>query len=327
MKHWLAGPLLLLWSTAAFAHPLAPSLWVLSEGGDATWDVTWKTPVRGGGPSLAPQLPDGCRSLGSASRALEGAGVAFHSRVECPAGLWGHTLSVEGLAGSASSVLLRIEPRGGAPRSWMLTAATPSRTISREGDAGATALRFFGLGTRHLLGGADHVLFVVLVTWLVGWGRRLVWSLSAFTLGHSVTLALAVLGYVHFPTQLVESLIALSIVVAAAELARPDARGLFRRAPMLAAGAFGTLHGMGFAGALAETGLPAAEIPLALLSFNVGIELGQLTVVVCALLAWRMTRPVAGHDFWIRGLGRALPGYALGTLAAVWFWQQSGLAG
>jgi len=172
------------------------------------------------------------------------------------------------------------------------------------------------LGVSHIIGGVDHLLLVLGLLLLVQDRRRLIWTITAFTLGHSATLALATLGVLRYPVDLVEFLIALSIFVVAVELTRENTeRHWLRHRPWLAAVLFGLLHGMGFAGALREVGLPANEIPLALLAFNIGIELGQLlfvAVVLSAAWLWRRWRLTHWPELeWV-------PVYAIGVLSAYW---------
>jgi len=173
----------------------------------------------------------------------------------CPGGLTGKSVGVEDIAGSQADVRLHITLRDGGH-------------------------------LRHILLGWDHLLFVLALVLLVGWGRSLAWTITAFTAGHSVTLALASLGLVHVPQAPIEAAIALSIYFLAVELTNAylGQQTLTQKAPWAVAAGFGLLHGLGFAGALAEVGLPTAEIPLALFSFNVGIELGQLAFVGAVLL-------------------------------------------
>jgi hydrogenase/urease accessory protein HupE len=329
----LAPLLLLLWIGPALAHPLAPGLLVVSQQPDGLWQVVWKTPLRQNpGAGLSPRLPQRCEPVSAVVERQENTARVRRWRVDCGQGpLAGERIGVDGLDGSRAGVLMRLVLADGSSHGQMLSADVPTFVVPAVQNGWRVFLSFLVLGIEHLLSGIDHVLFVVAVTLLVGWGRMLVWTLTLFTIGHSITLSLAALGYVHFPTFFVEALISLSVVVAAAELARPDSGGWFRRAPWLATGAFGLLHGMGFAGALAEVGLPAGEIPTALAAFNLGIELGQLAVVAVLLGAWAVVRRLgelplpAGPHF--RARLRPLPGYALGTLAAAWFWQNLALFG
>ena len=174
----------------------------------------------------------------------------------------------------------------------------------------------------NILRGWDHLLFVLALVLLVGWGRSLAWTITSFTAGHSITLALASLGVVHVPQAPIEAAIALSIYFLAVELtsARRGKQTLTQRAPWAVAAGFGLLHGLGFAGALAEVGLPTAEIPLALFSFNVGIELGQLAFVGAVLLVAAALRrvPVAWPQW-----AKAVPAYGIGTMATFWFLQRA----
>jgi len=178
------------------------------------------------------------------------------------------------------------------------------------------------LGVEHILTGFDHLLFVLALVLLVGRGKMLLWTVTAFTLGHSVTLALAVLEWILLPQAPIEIAIAFSIYVLAIEIVRKQQgkATLVNRAPWVVAGLFGLLHGLGFAGALAEVGLPSHEIPLALFSFNVGIEVGQLLFVALVLVAWALLRATP-----IRWPARIIdvPAYAIGGLAVFWVFERT----
>jgi hypothetical protein len=187
-----------------------------------------------------------------------------------------------------------------------------------SGSWAAAATRYTALGIEHILLGIDHLLFVLGLLLLVHGGWMLVKTITAFTLAHSITLGLATLGYVSAPTRPVEAAIALSIVFVAAEIvhARQGHIGLAARRPWVVAFAFGLLHGFGFAGALSEIGLPLGEIPIALLFFNVGVELGQIVFVGLALtLAWVLRRLPVSWPSWVE----AAPAYAIGIMAMYWF--------
>jgi hydrogenase/urease accessory protein HupE len=221
-----------------------------------------------------------------------------------------------------ADVLLRITLRDGRHIRHVLKAEAPSFKIDADGSRAGVFKDYATLGVEHILLGWDHLLFVLALVLLVGWGRPLLWTITAFTAGHSVTLALAALGVVHVPQAPIEAAIALSIYFLAVELigARQGKRTLTQRAPWAVAAGFGLLHGLGFAGALAEVGLPTAEIPLARFSFNVGIELGQLAFVAAVLLVAAALRrvPVA----WPRW-AQAVPAYGIGAMAAFWFLQRA----
>jgi hydrogenase/urease accessory protein HupE len=241
--------------------------------------------------------------------------------IDCADGLVGQTVHVEGIAASQANVLLRLVLADGRSMRHVLTADQPSFVVpEREGTLNVV-VGYGRLGVEHILTGFDHLLFVLGLVLLVKGGRRLLWTVTAFTLGHSVTLALAILGFVRMPQQPIEAGIAFSIYILAVELAPHEVRKptLTERAPWLMAGFFGLLHGLGFAGALTQVGLPQGEIPLALLSFNVGIEAGQLVFVGVVLGAWAALRALPVR--WPRPTAY-VPAYAIGTLAAFWFFQR-----
>lgn len=278
-----------LWPTAALAHPLAPSLLQLDVRADQTVTMTWRTPMsRLVGTSLEPDLPAACRLVAPAATALLDDATALERRAtyDCaPAGLLGQRVGVRDLHAAGTSAIVRLTWPDGHVVQSLLHAAAPTLTVPARQSTAAVAVAYGRLGLHHLLTGLDHVAFVLGLLLLVR-GRRLVWAITAFTLGHSVTLALATLGLVQLSPPLVEIAIAASIVLVGLEAARAASAappGPIARHPAVLCAAFGLLHGLGFAGALAETGLPTAAIPLALFAFNLGIEAGQLAVVAAAL--------------------------------------------
>ena len=241
--------------------------------------------------------------------------MLMQTQYECPQGLIGETLSVSGLGENQSSALLRVRLTGGIFHQAVFTASEPDFTVPEEGSAAVVAVDYSWLGAEHIWAGPDHLLFVMGLLLLVGWNRRLIYTVTAFTLGHSVTLAMVTLGVFDYPVSLVEFMIALSIYVLAVELARGDKGGTLWRQPWWLAGGFGLLHGMGFAGALADTGLPQSNVPLALLFFNVGIELGQLAFIALLMLLAASGSRLFGPRI---GALRPLPVYVLGGLSAMW---------
>jgi hydrogenase/urease accessory protein HupE len=192
-----------------------------------------------------------------------------------------------------------------------------------SGSLRNAALRYLGLGIEHILIGLDHLLFVLGLLLLVSGPWMLIKTITAFTVAHSITLALATLGLVTVPSRPVDAAIALSIVFLGAEIlrARQGRPGLAARAPWVVAFAFGLLHGLGFAGALTQLGLPPGEIPQALLFFNLGVEIGQLMFVAAFLaLAWALRTLQVAWPRW----SEPLPAYAIGTVAAFWFIERMG---
>jgi hydrogenase/urease accessory protein HupE len=218
-------------------------------------------------------------------------------------------------------VLVRVSTPDGAVATTLVRRSQPWLEVAPDRGAVAIAGAYLMHGVEHILGGFDHMLFVLGLMWIVRGVGRLVKTVTAFTVAHSITLALATLGYVRLPGPPVEASIALSILLLAVEIARMD-RGepsLTVRFPWAVAFSFGLLHGFGFAGALAEVGLPPADIPLALFAFNAGVEVGQLAVVVGFLAAsWLARRLRIRWPAW----ARAAPAYAFGSLAAYWFFDR-----
>jgi hydrogenase/urease accessory protein HupE len=304
------------------AHQFAPALLEIEELSAEEAGVKWKQPtVRVQGSQLRPVLPVECEGVGDPEVKKDGSGTRARWRIRCPGGVAGKWVGVEGIASSQADVLLRVALRDGRRLRHVLKAEAPSFRIDAASGRAGVFRDYAALGVGHILLGWDHLLFVLALVLLVGWGRSLAWTITAFTVGHSVTLALASLGVVHVPQAPIEAAIALSIYILAVELtsSRRTDNSLILRAPWTVASGFGLLHGLGFAGALAEVGLPTAEIPLALLSFNAGIELGQLAFVgaVVTLVAVLRRVPVA----WPRW-SPAAAAYGIGAIAAFWFLQR-----
>ena len=312
---------LLLAAWPARADDLRPGYLEWSERAPGRWEVTWKAPLLGGLVTRArPSLPAGC-TLETARRRFEGPVVVESFAVACPAPLAGRRLGLVGLERGFTDALLRIAPRGGAVQAARLTPDAPLATVDVRSGRGAVAATYLGLGVEHIVFGFDHLLFVVALVLLIGGARRIVTTVTAFTLAHSLTLAATTFGWVALARQPVEVCIALSIVLVARELLRPpDKRPtLARRAPEAIAFAFGLLHGFGFAAALAEIGLPQGEVPLALLAFNLGVEVGQLAIVAAALLA---LAALARAPRFAEPAVRAAA-YAIGIVASAWLIERA----
>lgn len=217
-------------------------------------------------------------------------------------------------------VLVRIALADGRVVSRMLRPDAPSFVFTKE-TSGPAAGGYFVLGVEHILFGIDHLLFVLALVLIVRGGGLLVKTITAFTIAHSITLALATLGFVKVPSAPVEAVIALSIVFVAAEIlrSRRGVRGLTTRAPWIVAFTFGLLHGFGFAGALAQVGLPPHDIPLALLFFNLGVEAGQLAFVAVALGVIALIRRA---NFSMPRWTQLVPPYAIRGVAMFWVIQR-----
>jgi hydrogenase/urease accessory protein HupE len=305
-------------ATVASAHPLGASLLELRETAPATFRVRWKTPLlKAAGAEPRPHLPPSCEPRGESIHGRTEDAAVETWTVRCDeAHLLGAEISVRGLEATKAPVLVRIALLDGRIFRSVLTAAAPSfRVPSRERRA-AVFRAYVGLGLEHIAAGLDHLLFVLALALLVP-PRRLAATVTAFTVGHSVTLSAAVLGFVSFPVRPIEVAIAASILVLGVALAREEPT--FARRPAVVAGAFGLLHGLGFAGALTASGLPVGDVPLALFSFNVGIEIGQLAFIVTVVAVRRVLRDrVGGLPAWSR-LG---PAYVVGCASAFWLFER-----
>lgn len=313
--------LLALWLPAppAAAHEVRPALLRLTETAPDEFLMLWRVPARGTATlALEPELPDTCRRHGLPERRQDGARAEERGAVSCTGGLAGAEIRIAGLAGLRTDTLVRVEYLNGAVETLRATPTAPSVRLEGRRSTGQVAATYLWLGVEHILLGIDHLLFVTALLLLVGGWRRIVGTVTAFTAGHSVTLAGAVLGVVSVPSALVECLIALSIVAVAADVVLRE-RGettIAAERPWLIAAGFGLLHGFGFAGALRETGLPAEAVPAALLFFNIGVELGQILFIVALLMA---ARGVGGWATRASGWAwRSGVAHAIGIMAAYW---------
>jgi hydrogenase/urease accessory protein HupE len=364
---------------SVIAHEVRPAFLELTERAPGEFDVLWKVPAMGGAPlageeiphpppvvlddpgatrtmpcgcpaptlaqlsrgvlPIHPHLPDDAQMISLMhSERLFGAEVKRWT-IRLPHGLEGGEVGVHGLSATMVDVLVRIAFQDGRVVSRLLRPETPSFVFTRE-TAGPAAGGYFVLGVEHILLGIDHLLFVLALVLIVRGVGPLVKTITAFTVAHSITLALATLGVVHVPSAPVEAVIALSIVFVASEIlrSRRGEPGLTARAPWLVAGSFGLLHGFGFAGALSQVGLPANDIPLALLFFNLGVEAGQLAFVAAVLtiiaLGRRMHRQVLpstlnpstlqqlAEDGQLSTFLRLMPPYSIGGVAMFWVIQR-----
>ena len=251
---------------------------------------------------LAPVWPAQCQSQGNLLRCGE-------------TGLTGE-LAVDGVGKMYSAVLLRITWLDGQTKVYTITQGQPSVRLFGSADdqrgMGEIAQAYTTLGIQHILSGTDHILFVLGLLFLVGFHKRLVWTITAFTAAHSLTLASSALGFLTLRSPPVEATVALSILLVAGEALRKE-ETLSRRWPALVAFVFGLVHGLGFAGALKHFGLPENHLTVALLTFNVGVEIGQLLIVAAAWIVYRTVR-----QFPVMAQARLATLYAIGTFAAYW---------
>lgn len=323
-KKFLVAILLLLATGIAFAHEIRPAYFELIEQPDGSVLALWKQPLMNTvGVAIAPRLSSGWldqqprRQWQTPSHRIQEWTIAA-PRVP----LQGQELRIEGLDKTITDVLVRIRFAGGAELTQLIKPDQPQWRLPAGEKSGLPVASYLALGVEHIWTGIDHLLYVFGLILLVPNWRVLLKTITAFTIAHSITLGAASLQLIPVAAAPVEAVIALSIVYVAVELlnARRGAVGIAQRAPWLIAFAFGLLHGFGFAGALAETGLPADNIPLALLLFNIGIEAGQLAFVAAVL-----TLLALGRRYLPRGAHWVVRGapHAIGSLAAFWLIERT----
>ena len=312
--------LLLLVPFPALADEFRPALLEITEREGGWVDVTWKVPTMGEQVlALTPVLPEFLEQMGPGSGSrVAGAWVETKSyRALDQKTLNGATLSVDGLNAVPADVLVRVNLADGTEHSAILRSINTSFTVPEKVTRVELAISYWQMGTIHILEGMDHLLFLLTLLLIVSGFWALLKTVTAFTLAHSITLALATLDLVHIPPVPTEAVISLSIMLLAVEVVHKN-QGVFttsERFPWLVAFTFGLVHGLGFAGALAEIGVPQNEVPLALLMFNVGVETGQVMFVVAVSLLLAGLHRLHGHT--ALTLARATP-YAIGGIATYW---------
>jgi hypothetical protein len=313
----------------AQAHEVRPGYLELSALGAHAWDVLWKVPAKGDlRLGLYVRLPEGCEETEPVARRV-GTAQVERWRATCPDGLIGQSIWIDGLAATRTDVLARIKHLDGTTQTARLTPSDPVFQMARSPSQLEVAATYLSLGVEHILFGIDHLLFVLALLFLVGSWRQLVGTITAFTAAHSLTLAAAALGFVHVPQAPVEAAIALSIVFVTTEVINKAAGrpALAAHKPWLIAFAFGLLHGLGFAGALREVGLPNHAIPAALACFNLGVEAGQLLFVAAVFAVFTVVRWLGSggaSNTWTLTAQLARPAaYAIGIPAAIWLIERT----
>ena len=285
-----------LFLVPASAHEVRPGYIEINESARDRFEIIWKQPVRSAGVGavaglgLRPVFPENCQRLGDSMMRRQPGALLEKFTLQCDGGMFGQSIGVEGLQRTITDVLVQMALRDGSRHSLRLTANAP---VQQFAGGGTFLLAYFGLGVEHLLFGPDHILFVIGLVLLVSGWRRLIYVITAFTVAHSLTLGLSMLGRITAPSAAVEAIIALSILFVAIELLqRPEKRSpLAQNYPQAMAFGFGLLHGFGFAGMLAAIGLPRDVEIWALALFNIGLEVGQLLVVAVMLLFMRYAQP------------------------------------
>lgn len=323
MRHLAVLLIGLLLALPLHADVFKPAYLQLQQVDSDTFDVLWKVPALDANTILKvkPAFPAGTREIITPRSIYTDGAVVQRWQVQVPGGLEGKPILFGNLQNTGLDVLVRVERIDGSQQLDRVLPVSPSFVMKASPGSWEVVTTYTVLGIEHILMGFDHLLFVLALLLIVRGTRRLLVTITAFTVAHSITLALAALDIVHVPGPPVEAIIALSIVFVAAELLhlRQGREGLAVRKPWVIAFVFGLLHGLGFASALAEVGLPHNAIPLALLFFNVGVEIGQLLFIAAAssiiALARRLRLP------WPRW-AELIPPYAIGGAAMFWVIQR-----
>lgn len=313
--------LLVLVAGPAAADEFKPAYLQLTQTSPTGYDVLWKVPALDEQTTLKlkPVFPPGTKELTPRRGAYASGATVLRWTIEVPGGLEGRPIAFEGLSLTRTDVLVRLARADGTEQLERLNPAVPMFVASPSPGPWEVVTSYTWLGIEHILLGIDHLLFVAALVMLVQGVKQLLLTITAFTVAHSITLALATLGILDVPGPPVEAIIALSILFVALEILRREQGhpSLASEKPWLVAFSFGLLHGLGFAGALAEVGLPENSIPLALLFFNIGVEIGQLLFVAFLLGLAALVRRLAGGPL-DRRLAVMLPAYAIGGVASFW---------
>lgn len=309
---------------AARAHDTRPAYLEIDAEAPERYALLWRTPVLSGMRlAVVLGLPEGMRTVGQPTKREFPDSVVEQRVIEVSNGLTGKRIVFHGLETTITDVLVRVQQLDGTHTITLIHPSQPWLEIRASRGLLAIAGAYLRHGVEHILFGYDHLLFVLALCLLVPSRRTLIATITAFTLAHSITLAVATLGVLHLPAAPIEATIALSIVLLACELLgrQRSQESLTRRWPWVVAFCFGLLHGLGFASALADLGLPPGDVPLALLAFNAGVELGQLAFITVVLaliqLAERIRIPAA-----IRSHARPAAAYTIGTVASFWFFER-----
>jgi hydrogenase/urease accessory protein HupE len=307
----------------AEAHEVRPGFLELRETSPGTFSLLWKKPSGGEIEIyITPRIPKECRFAASGQQPLTPGALVVRGTLTCDGGIAGKTLAIDGLDSTITDVIIRVHHADGRLESHLLKPVNPSVTLGAQTSSSQRALAYVRLGVEHILLGVDHLLFVLGLLLIVGERWSLVKTITSFTIAHSITLAIATLGYASAPVPPLNAAIALSILFLGPEIVRKwrGETSFTIRHPWIVAFAFGLLHGFGFASGLTTMGLPQGEIPLALLLFNVGVEVGQLFFVGLILALERAFQTLQIR--WPR-IVEVLPGYAVGSLGAYWTIQRT----
>ena len=305
------------------AHEARPAYLEFTEIDAETVEIVWKVPARGGEErlSLNPRYPAEATHVVPPRAFFVGLAYVERKTMRLAGGWEGREIYIEGLSRTLTDALFRFERLNGATQVARMSPDNPTILIEETPGRFDVSWTYTVLGVQHILEGIDHLLFVACLFIVTGLSRKLIITITGFTLAHSVTLAAATLDIVRLPIPPVEAVIALSIVFLAREIAGHREDSLTYRYPVAVSVSFGLLHGFGFAAVLGEVGLPANDVPLPLLFFNVGVEVGQLlfiaVLVAMVVVFRRFTKSWSDHPI-ARRRTEFVAAYAIGTVAAWW---------
>jgi len=308
----------------ASADELRPAYIELTEIQSGEWSVIWKASARAKlGQTGQLVLPNNCTQNAELTSRKEGDNLKHSTTIKCSGAIENRKIGLSGLENTNTDALVRIMA---LDQDTQVIRLTPKNNIVsipvvQQNAINNVGLTYTWIGVEHIVFGYDHLFFVLLLVFLLTGWKRIAWTITAFTVAHSITLIGTTLNLFALPSKPVEAIIALSIVFLAIEVIRskPDHLRLSERYPWLVAFIFGLLHGFGFAGALAEIGLPEQDIALALLSFNLGVEVGQLAIVFTALLLLFLIRKRFPSQ--VR-LSILLPTYLIGSISMFWLFNR-----
>jgi len=313
----------LLTGSPACADEYRPAYLEIQQAETETYNVLWKVPARGiSRLQLNVLFPKDTTITTPVSASFVAKAYVERFSIHRHGGLSGAEIEIEGLSLVSTSVLVRIHRLDGSTEVVSLNAGTPSFIVADAPQTWDVAKNYLGLGIEHIWGGTDHLLFVACLILIAGTWRRILITITGFTMAHSVTLTLAALELVRLPVPPIEVMIALSIVFLAREIACERRDTLTWRYPIVVSSTFGLLHGFGFASALSEIGLPQTEIPAALLSFNLGVEIGQLEFVATILsLFWIISQALKLLNIasanWLSSVEKPIA-YIVGGITMFW---------
>ena len=313
---------LLVAGPATWAHDARPAYLEIKETAPGRYNIFWRKPLMNGVRlPVVLKLPDGARNVTAPAVQELTDSIIEHRIVKVDGSLAGTRIDFVGLEATITDALVRVRTLDGSESTTLVHPSRPWMEVNRSRSFITVAESYTLLGIEHIGFGIDHLLFVLALLIITKGTLRLLKTVTAFTVAHSITLALATLGFVHVPSKPVEATIALSIVFVALEIVRQREgwEGITSRAPWIVAFTFGLLHGFGFAGALSEVGLPQNHIPAALFFFNIGVELGQIAFIAVVLTVISLVRR---FPLRLPSWAESIPPYAIGFIAMFWVMQR-----